>query len=502
MEGYKIVQFLKHHIRLLLVLTLLLIITFVIMRHGFVTIEVTGSPQDNSPFSYKLLNQSTQKTTEIKTTATKVRKLVAKADYEVLVTKNGGSSFSVVKSPGWLHSKHISISLKLQKARQFVGDNPAPCMYYIDKLYSLACGGTVKSISVHVPANEHQPTYVTKNTRGPDGSLEAIVKTTGSNFAIVNTGLNHAAFSLNNGLALTNGVVLQELASNQTYSFAAFKQGFIAYDSTLTSVLYFSSPSAKPATFSLQSSVNNLKPSLLSVGGDTIVVVYSNAVIGEDPNKPNSSAVRNEVVIYPAKGNSRSYRLDKKIFTDVEICGTQKLCFLSNKVVYVYDTSVPKPRLLFTIQQANSIDDVAGQLLIARDSDLLTVDVDAQHGSEAYSFGGYQQCGSQNEGNDYLLCVVNGRSKKVALKLDWANNNSDSIDQKIAELEKLTSINNISINGAYIFISPAVPLTFSQSSGQYTYDPVAKAKATNEIGNAIAKIGIDRNVYKIINTVR
>ena len=126
---------------------------------------------------------------------------------------------------------------------------------------------------------------------------------------------------------------------------------------------------------------------------------------------------------------------------------------------------------------------------------------DLLKGFAEYSYGDSHFCGMQKiDTSKYVLCS-NAGSETAALLVDRNTANTDSIDKKIQQLKKISFIDNVSIYGKYIFISPNLgPLVYDNSIKGYNYDPASKRSVSSKINEEIDKIGIDRKAYSIINT--
>ena len=140
-------------------------------------------------------------------------------------------------------------------------------------------------------------------------------------------------------------------------------------------------------------------------------------------------------------------------------------------------------------------------LLALSDTRILNLDVDNKTGFVEYSFGDRKFCGLQKDVGGYLLCQTNTKGVNAVLRIDQTSNNSDSIDKKVAGLEKMSEVKNVSVYGQFLFISPDLgELVYDNSLGFFNYDPSVKQSVNDKISHQIDVLGVDRNTYHIINT--
>lgn len=497
---------LKRHKILLLVISLALLLVLIASRYSFITVEASQASQSGGAYSFRLTNQKSNKTDEIRTADNSIRRLVSKGNYEVQVFKDGLSSFGVVKAPGMLRAASIQVPLQAEKSRRFVGNNPSSCMYFQSVLYSYDCGGNVREVRVHVPATPNQPTISEKVPQSNlGGEIESIVRGEGgtvvlARFAGEDGGLgSQISYGLRDGFQLTNPKILKGLDNNISYFMVAYKSGYLAYAADSADLYYYPSPDATPELLTANKPPGrNLAPSTLEVSGDTIYRLYSSAAGGGEETQGRS--VKNQLVLSGAK--RRTLNFDGRQYSAAKPCGTQKICLLSGKDLFIYDIAGNQPKLSFSVSGVSFIQNFGNRLLAVRQNEVLNMDVDSKAGYSDISLADYEFCGLQTSENGYVLCLINSKGNKVALLVDPAASDTDSIDKKIAKLLKLPEVNDISAYGQFVFIVPELgELAYDPAVGGFGYNQEAKGRVASIINQEINRLGIDRSKYTLINTL-
>lgn len=474
--------------------------------HSF--IELT--PESPEDINYSLTAAGSAKTTNFKS-ANKVKKLVRKGYYEVLATQGEKSYLTVIKAGGFLGSSKTAVKLSPEKSRKFVGDNPSACMYYIGQvLSSVDCGDLYSQLRRHVPATAKQPTIVLKTPSSVDGKIEGLVATAEGAVAVLSssTGSNHTGYIVRPDLSLTSPVVLTDLRASKAYAVQAYKQGFVAYDTSFEKIFYYTALSSPPSVITVNKSHDQkLVPYALKVQGDSIMLAYSNNAEDaelarsddvEVSSKPNNKAA---VTILIYNGSQTVEYNFKNRVSGFVLCGTKKLCLLNRtKQLDVYDIANTKPKLLFSLGAVDRIEPAKNGLLVAQKAGLLSLDVDKQEGFLQYSFGSYKFCGLRNDELGPTICVVNSTGKTAALSISNDSNNTDSIDKKAVKLAKLTDIKSLSIYDKFIYVSPNVgEVKYIPALKVFGYDPAITRAVKSRILQGMDAIGIDQTTYKVVS---
>jgi hypothetical protein len=481
---------------------------------GFSFIEVTVSGQGGGDLEYSILDQKQpDKRTVINTSTTTVKKLARKGNFEVIVRQSDRTAFAVASAKGFFRTTKINLELQKERGREFIGNNPSPCMTMLKQvLVSYACGGPYSDTIRHIPASGNQATYNLLAASGREGLIEGFVHMNGQDFVVLKNIIetseqnpSHAVYPVGDDLSLPLiGTALSGLNSNDIYSIVPFRQGFLAHNTTLTHFAYFSSIDGEPEIIQIERPEDQtLEPYLIAASGETIAVAYAKPlergrVDLDDPK----TAARTPSTITLRTGNNVKQLMFNKRYGSMQICGADRLCMLSGKLLEVYDVSGKKPAKLFEVTNVSEILYTGKLLLVIKDEGVVGLNTSTASGSMQYTFGQHTYCGIGLSGDDYLLCVINPKQKKAALLVSQ-NKESDGIDQKIAGLLQLGEIRDISVYKNAIFISPnAGEISFQPSLGGYDYNPDVVASVSDRIDAKVDELGIDRNKYRVVNTLR
>lgn len=503
-EPNKIIGFLQRRWLLIAGLAVFLIVAFVLYNLSFITIEVSGSTL-NKEISYSLLNQNNKSLSIARKKPSSFTKFVPRGDYQILVRQDGQSGFAVTKTKGFLRKTVVSISLKPQIKRRFVGNGPGACMSYVSGvLYSYSCSGS-DTAKAHLPATGVQPSY-NSNVSLDIGQVEGIVNTDTEVVALAHSVDEeggelgpHTAYVLGAGFTPTIKKSLNDLDIDAKYSILASGKGFIVYDESFSDIKYYGSISDSPKSLNLgRPSDLTQRPLAISASDSSVLAEYSNkADAQEESTGKGVGKAKSTLLLYKAGRSSEIHF--KKQFESIALCGTNKLCLLDIYLhrLFVYEAN-SKPKLLYTIENINSIKAAGKNILLVRDKSIIDFDVDKQSGHEIYSSNNYSFCGLQKDKDSYLLCAaINGQS--MVLRLDPTTQNDDSIDEKIGQIAKLGEIDDLSIYGNYVYIFPDYgELIYSSDAGGYVYNPVVKDEILPRINQAIKDSGIDRSKYTIV----
>lgn len=494
--------------RRLLIAVLLIVFLGVlswVSSHAFITITVENAKSGD--LTYALANQGSHKSDKASSPSHTIKRLVHKGSYEILIEQGDANYFSVSRAGGFLTTSKLSVKLTNERARKFVGNNPLPCMYYSGLvLYSYNCNGSFNEARIHVPATLSTPTYIQKNPISTDGTIEGIAQT-GEGTLILQqptrksdgSTASHHIFLLQEGLKLSPGRDLADLNPSKAYSVEPYIKGFIVYDAEFSHILYYSNLAATPSPITLDKITGEgYGPYAHSIQGDSVIVAYTNLEYEPRDGKTRKDKPQTKLALNQ-KGNLRQFTF-AKTYGSFSLCGTSKLCLLRDKKLEVYDISGQKQKLLYAIDNILSIQNFGQRLLVARDNQLLDLDIDKRSGYSSYNFGDYTYCGLQTDTSGYTLCLVNNKKKRVALHLDQQTIDKDSIDKKIANLLKYNEVEDISVYDKFIYISPNVgtPI-YNLATNGYGPDVVTLRKVNTILEQAITTVGINRSAYSIIN---
>jgi hypothetical protein len=486
------------------ILAFLFIFIFLIifLQFGFIEVETSSGG-----ISYRLQKQGGNQPSNGNSSSNRITKLVSRGSYEALVTQGDKSAFSVAKVKGFFTKTKISAQLEQEKDRQFVGNNPSPCVFYTDTLYSYDCNGSFNEITRHVPATGDTPTYTDTVSTGQGGDIEGIVNTKSGRVALISYAEAddpqnaHVAYQLNNFTPVSS-TPLKGLSADKTYLIKPYLQGFIAYADDYSEIYYYQSISSAPQPLTVPKPQNKgLRPYALDVSDKSLLVAYSD-IKEEDVSDDVDSTLKKSTTTFVVSDGTAS-KEQKVDYTSqqTKLCG-QNICALSQGTLHVIDRD--KSKELFKLEDVEYIENAGNSFIAARKHEVINLDTAKKGGFIEVSLGDYKNCGiSPDSDNSYILCLINNKNKKVALKVDQNTHNKDSIDKKVAQLQKQKFVTDVSINGRYIFISPnAGEPTYQEQIKGYGYDPATVKSVTDEINSEIAKLGIDTNNYTISQTIK
>lgn len=481
---------------------------YFIWSYGFIEITVSEGA-GSGDFTYEITRG--QQTTTTKTNTSTYKKFVKKGMYEVAITQGESGHYLIVESPGFLGTQLEKVQLEKERDRSFVGDNPSPCMEIKNNLLvSFACNGPFNALQSHEPATATHPTYTRLSKSPYTGYIEGVLSTKEGTVVVLNNvgemedqGEPHVAYILGNDLTLSDGIGLKGLDEETVYAFYAHKDGFVAYDERQNDFLYFNSRQAQPTTIKTKTPQNNkMNLSSVSVQPNSIITIYSTEGDATDELESGHSINADSEIIVSNAQEDRSFAFEKH-YISAHLCGTQKLCLLQNDGLDVFDVSANKPKLLYTVSGVEKVEPANEDLIVVRNSSIVRLDIDNKQGRQEYTFGGYQYCGLRLAPEGYVLCLVNNRNRKVALRIYSQREVADPIDKKIARLLESEAIDLVSIYGNIIYISPKYgTYTVDSASDTIQYDPETKKNADNAIAKAIQDSSINRTKYQIINTLQ
>lgn len=513
----------KRRLITIAIVGILLPVLLWLATHSLMEIEVQN-PSGNQEIGYTLLEQRSRKTTFIKTTSPKIKKLVRRGSYEISIQQGEQTYISIAKASGFLTKKTVKGKVSPERSRKFIGNNPLPCMHLVSNtLLSMACGDMFGNLKVHVPATGAQPTHTGAPSSNMSGFVEGIVATNEGSVVVIRSAeatpghTPHAAYLVNGAGQLSPGANLTDLKEDEFYSLARYKEGFLAYDYSGGQIFHYATRQAGPSRLNVAKPSNKgLELYALNVHGDSIILTYSSskaieseALNFDDPEglrahsesfeeEHHEGPEKSEIVVYK-NGHSKHFSFNT-VPTMARLCGTDKLCYLHEGRLDIYDISGSKQKHLFMVEQVSAIENFTAGLLVVKEDGLLNLSVDKQEGFLAYSFGDYSYCGIQAHTNDYVLCLNNSKNERIALYINHIEPNKGSIDKKVAELLKMPQVKDLSVYDTFIYISPEIgELAYNEAEGGYVPDAESLAATNQAINQTIDRLGINRSAYTIIN---
>lgn len=434
-----------------------------------------------------------------------MKKLVKKGDYQVLVEQPEKSALKHVKAPGLLRTARVTPRLLEEKSRSFVGNNPGPCMYYLqDALYSSSCFARSSDLMKHLPAKGFTPSYATKANLGLIGELHGIATTArGSSVALFYDPIEDiTSYHLKEVAPNKDSprIAARNLDIGKKYSIASYLDGFLVYDTDAAEYYYYASTGAEPKKIVLDKpKTKQLTAAQTIVQRNAIVSLYTDGAMDEtapdNKNRGEEATGTSEIILH--QSTSQRHITLPYSYRAAAICGDKTLCAIGQKGATVYDISGKKPRSLYSL---SGIKDVfpAGQdgIKFVTARGILSYDPVTESGSFDYTLGNYTTCGSAQivSEDTYLLCLVNSRKDRVALLIqDSPVSSTGPIDKNIGVLLRSSYISVVSAYKNNIIIAP------NYDSGT-SLDPSIKKWINDNVQSAIQKSDLDPAVYTI-NTI-
>lgn len=501
-SSNKIIQFFARRLRLIAAAVLLFLGVATASSYGFIKIQVTGGATGGGGYTYTVGRLAGAKATELTSSEASLKRLTRSGNYEISARGPGGGFFALAKVDGFFRTRAVEAKLSPEKSRLFVGDNPAPCMFYGQMLYSYECNEGNLPINIHVPASETTPSYTDNLPSGYlEGLVEGIIKTAEGNLALFQPadaegGAGRVVMLLDNQLKPVKSTALDLANGNGAYRLAAYKSGFLVYSADFTEAYYYSSVGGNPEKIDIKKpQAAGMNFVSLSASGDRLIAVYSDLADEDVGDSGPKQKIKSEVIDL----SSGSRLIIPRSVSSAVACGN-RLCALGEGELLVYGAGGKED---YRISGVSQIETVGGNLIAVRKNEVLGLDIPSRTGGIDYSFGEYDFCGLQKiDESRYILCVIAG-SNSSALLIDRAAADLDSIDKKLAGLRKLPFINSASVSGGYIYVSPNLgEPQYIQSLDGYGYEPSIKQKVNDQINQAAAKLGIDTAKYRLVNTLR
>ncbi len=490
----------------LLIIGVLLLLWLVVwvFTHSF--LEITVANNKPGDITYEIKDQADGRTVAYAdTNKTSFKKILKRGNYQVSVTQKGPGQVAAVHQTNIFTKTRLNLVLKEEVSRTFIGDRPGYCMQYAEEvLISDNCGGRYEDMKTHIPATEALPTHTLNDEDGLKATNEGFLTTPEGNFLLVLQPISeddtyrHILYRINRSKekasALSQRTDLVELNPAITYSVRSYGTGFIAYDSSFSQVFYYSGIGARGTELKLGAANKSLAGQSITSSSRGVAVTRSN--IGT-LDKKSLKEPATEVALL--SGDNIRHLSFKKQYNSALPCGTSKICALSGNVLDIYNIEKEKPRLLYSLADVLAINDNGNSLGIVTSYGLLDFDPEKREGSYLYSFGGYsfQTLGVADKA--FILGLSTQKSREAALLISAGT--SDDIDKKVLEIEGLPEVNSVSAYKNFVFLTPNLgEPTYNPDTG-FGFEPAVRASVNDSIGNAIKKIGLDTNTYKVINVI-
>lgn len=473
-----------------------------IANHSFIEVVVVDN-QNSNPLDYSIRNQGSMDAVISKSEGTKIRKIVSKGDYEVSVSSGGESYFTVVKTKHFLGSTKVAARLMPEKSRVFIGNNPFPCMNYVDAtLLSYPCNDYYSSIVRHVPASQGASTYTEDNlltdlsaqiegtaVSGASTYMLARMQSTGED----QPGGNHIVVPLKSNLAVSNKIDLPNLKVGELYSTKPHPDGFVIYDNLFIEALIYKSAESRPTTLKLERpKEKNMDPVSIDFSKSSDVAMIFSRSTGDSGDEAGSEVIvqkKDEVIHQVIDGG----------YNSVLFCGTGKLCLLKETSLEVFEIGADKLNLIYRVRDVKSINKIGEQLLLTNKSGVLEFDTERAEGAYSYSFGEYRlKSVVMIDENKYIVALIDNKQRSVALLIDRGIIGTDNIDKKVMDLQNLSVVDYVSVYKNFIYMAGDIgEPEYNTSTKRREYSPEKKRVTASKINAEIDRLGIDRSKYTI-----
>jgi len=480
---------------------------FWLSSHSYVQLTVQDA---DGEINFSLENQDKiSKSSLVKSDKSTIKKLVRKGSYLAEASQGNKSYLALIKTGGWLGTTKVSGSLAPEKGREFIGDNPGPCLSLVGSvLVSNDCGGMYEKLKTHVPATSSIPPQVLNDAESIIGSVEGMIYTSKGTYVLIHQPVSeddtmmHILYKLKaNG---TNAVSHEEtrrltmLNPNLNYGVSANGDGFVVYSQDFSDVYTFSSVDSEAIKLDMGSPKEaSLNPSFLGASDLGVVTVSNNF------NADSKKALKNpvsEIATYKDKKIAR-YKMDG-LYTSGFLCGQNQLCALASNELDIYEIKSDKDlSITHKVQNVKSIVSSGdNKVVLGIDRGIMQLDLASMSGSHLYKLGDYKLNSVQKVGDNYLLNVSHN-SDKYALLLN-TQGTSDEIDKEFLNLKNTQEVQSLSAYKNLIFVTPNLGTpTYNSTTGFFGFSSDLRAKTNDKIKQSVEKSGIDTKAYTVINVL-
>lgn len=504
----------KTYIKLTVALVAILAAFIWMYTHSILNIRVEGNSSD---LTYSLLKTNGEQSKTQKLSSSK--KLVVGADTYMVVVKSPDASYTkFVTTKRFLGSTTVHANLVKESARTFVGNNPSPCMYLMDKhFYSNECYGGASGMVEHVAATKDLPTYTKSvSVAGTDSEITSIAQLrSGATVGLAYDGENttYSIVELSPDLAVKATFAYSPTDPTLTYDIKPYMDGFIVHNNTATTLDYFNRLGESPHPIVLDKAKD---PSLsvlynTEVYPEQIVTAYvsEDNVLASDPTDHDSQSS------FPEKGDTKTefvittddslqHISTNETFKTALLCAKDKLCTFNQHTVTIYkikNDQTGKP--YFVIPKAQSIMNDGHSNRIITDKGVLALDLNMETGHYEYTFGPYKfsDVSLSSSSDNYLLSLINPSDNKVALLIASNQPVQSQIDKQILELANEPYISDVSVNRDFVYIVPNYgEQVFNNFTMTYSYIPQNVRDVNEKIAQLTKSSDIDQTDYHIIST--
>ncbi len=512
----------RHQLQIV-ILGMSVIFVYFLSSYGRVTINL----DTNALTTYQLESSAVSSSKKFSNTNSKsITKLLKRGSYIFLAKSSGKSNFSAFEVSGFFKNTRVTAEFSSEKNREYVGYNPEGCAVYANAvLYSYACV-PVTTITTHVPATNDTPTY-NQNVGTTAGQIMGSIHTKEGVFLFgkqptseAGENYSYVAYNISGGFDLDAApkTDLVDLEKGRAYSFVAYQDGFMAYESNGASLYYYQKIDKKPVKID-SPSLNNA--SLRVVGassvGQSFMIAYSNSssqndqieINGYSDSGDKAAARQNKnigvrpstrIVIF-RNGATYEYSFGS-YFNSFALCGTNKLCLLDNtpnKNLVVYDIAGKTAKKIYMVTRTTDMKSIGSGLLLVRDGGVFSYDADSRSGFIELGFNLSRYCGLYDEGANYIVCLSDSRSNSGMLLIDRQKDVTGKIDLVVDEILGMPQVKNISVykNKVFINLNTGEEI-YDENLRSFVFDPVKQKQSLGVVNKRIVELGVDTKSYDII----
>lgn len=383
-------------------------------------------------------------------------KIIGKGEHQLYFTSGTQTSMQFFSAPGFMRKVSLNHSFSPEASRTFVGVNPGPCMVYSGGVFmSGACGAT-EGLEKQIVATPESPAYtVPSGITGFSRAIDAVQYAGGRTITIshlrLDDGYEYQLTSYSSDLTQDAPVSLGVFATLQSFIMSPYGEGVLIHASDLSLFRYYdpSSNAIAPATEPVLNKRGSNFINLTSTK-DSYIASYSSAPSDSIDN--TNDPIPSDIVL--VRGNQRSTHTLPETHQEVANCGEDVLCATDASGVTIYAMSSDSIKKLYTIPGFTSLFDTEEGIRFVGPEGILAFDTKTRSGHLEYSFSNYTSCGYQLVEGGYLLCLVNKHKDKVAIFVDQTQSATNTLDKDVESLFDNKEINNISITGDIVYISP------------------------------------------------
>lgn len=428
---------------------------------------------------------------------------VKKSNYEVLTANQDGSYLGLIKTKGFLNSSDVEIELIQENDGTFIATNPSNCGYYSTVYVSYDCSSSSETLTSHKKATSENPSYTISNSKNRGiGTISNIMSIKEKRYALVqdNNTLQIGRNSLYEVIADENGDYLNfiknlnSLNSSIIYKAVPYRDGFIAYNDTLSDVYYYSGieQEAQYVDSGIAKYFEAYANGYVSVNEDSILFSKNNL---DDIQSTESSTVLSRKTI---DGSVEASEIVPAITEPVE-CAKNKICGLSKKTLNVYDFSENNLKKLYEISDVNdfiaSSDNIVNML---KNNSLYELNLGSKTGHRVYSYSGFEGY-SLLKDKDAVLIHARSSSLSSTIKINSNKTRKSSIFPLLEKLSQSSLVSSYSVYDSTIYVLPNLgDIVYLENEGYFGYPQKAIDDAKTKIDMLVLESGVSAQDYDLI----